>query len=42
MKKILIALSLFLVMGCASTEQTKDTTKSSLETIGQALGNLKF
>ena len=42
MKTILIALSLFLIVSCTSTEQTKDTTKPSLETIGQALGNLKF
>jgi uncharacterized protein YcfL len=42
MKKILSALSIFLIVGCASTEQTKDTPKPSLETIGQALGNLRF
>jgi uncharacterized lipoprotein YajG len=43
MKKILIVLSLFLVLSCAATDQTKtDAPKSSLENIGKALGNLKF
>jgi uncharacterized lipoprotein YajG len=47
MKKILIVLSLFLVLSCAATEQTKtDAPKNTLENVGialgQALGNLKF
>jgi hypothetical protein len=48
MKNILIALSLFLIIGCASTtDQPKaDAPKNSLETLGSALGqalkNLRF
>jgi hypothetical protein len=41
MKKILIALSLFLVLGCASTETPKTNNtldpKNPIEAIGRAL-----
>jgi hypothetical protein len=47
MKKILIVSSLFLILNCAATEQTKtDAPKITLENVGTALGqalkNLKF
>jgi len=46
MKKILIALSLFFVLSCASTETstTNNTAdpKNPIEAIGKALGSLKF
>jgi hypothetical protein len=46
MKKILIALSLFLVLGCAFTETSKTNNtadpKNPIEAIGKALGSLKF
>ena len=46
MKKILIVLSLFLVIGCASTETSKTNNtadpKNPIEAIGKALGSLKF
>jgi len=46
MKKILIALSLFLVVGCASTETSKTNNtadpKNPIEAISKALGSLKF
>jgi len=46
MKKILITLSLFLVIGCASTETSKTNNtvdpKNPIEAIGKALGSLKF
>jgi uncharacterized protein YcfL len=46
MKKILIILSLFLILGCASTEQSKTNNtadpKNPIEAIGKALGSLKF
>lgn len=38
MKKILIALSLFLIFGCASTEQSKkDETTSPMGAVVKAL-----
>jgi hypothetical protein len=46
MKKILITLSLFLVISCASTETptTNNTAapKNPIEAISKALGSLKF
>jgi len=46
MKKILIVLSLFLVIGCASTETSKTNNtadpKNPIEAISKALGSLKF
>ena len=46
MKKILIVLFLFLVLGCASTETpTNNKTadpKNPIEAISKALGSLKF
>jgi hypothetical protein len=46
MKKILILLSLFLILGCASTDTSKTNNtsdpKNPIEVIGRALGSLKF
>lgn len=42
MKKILIALSLFLVLGCASTEQPKIETSSPMDNISEAFKKLTF
>jgi len=42
MKKILIALSLFLMLGCASTEQSKTETSSPMDNVSKALEKLTF
>jgi uncharacterized protein YcfL len=42
MKKILIALSLFLVIGCASIEQSKTETNSPIGNISKAFEKLTF
>jgi uncharacterized protein YcfL len=42
MKKILIALSLFLMLGCASTEQPKTETSSPIGNISKAFEKLTF
>jgi len=46
MKKILIIVSLFLMIGCASTDTSKTNNtsdpKNPIEVIGRALGSLKF
>ena len=42
MKKILIVLSLFLVIGCASTEQPKTGTSSPMDNVSKALEKLTF